>query len=426
MITLTRVCRAWGEIFTSRSSLWTDFDCANMEKTRVFLERSKSSPINVELKRNSGLLPDDPLRHRSVQIPDHRWNPRILQEITAHLSLPAPLLESLRIDVHSRSPPGTFPEIAATLFSGDLSLLRKLSLRCIRTQLPWRNMVNLTSFALSNTWSGGSSVRRLLDFFESAPHLLKILLRLATPTFGTRGGRMVSLAYLKRLDIIGGGSPSLLLDHLLVPVGAKFTFHGDPHVTIHLPRSFDCFRGLVTFRIHLRVREFCPSIQFGGLNWELNMVPATPPAITTGKVLESLAQFNPLKVERLTIADGDLAYCGGSAIHRVLLPMHNLRTLTISRCKNISSFVDFLKVSGLCCKLEECILDPHCGEEFDIQNVIGLAVSRRTTLKSIRIVNRDEFSQTHVSILKEYVPHVECGPTVALAIDNSDISDEDD
>ncbi|KAF9645561.1 hypothetical protein BDM02DRAFT_3079455, partial [Thelephora ganbajun] len=45
VIALTHVCRAWREIFTSRSSLWTDFHCMDAEKTRVYLERSKSSPI---------------------------------------------------------------------------------------------------------------------------------------------------------------------------------------------------------------------------------------------------------------------------------------------------------------------------------------------------------------------------------------------
>ncbi|KAF9643191.1 hypothetical protein BDM02DRAFT_3104714, partial [Thelephora ganbajun] len=42
VIALTHVCRAWREIFTSHSSLWTDFDCMDSNKTRVYLERSKA------------------------------------------------------------------------------------------------------------------------------------------------------------------------------------------------------------------------------------------------------------------------------------------------------------------------------------------------------------------------------------------------
>jgi hypothetical protein len=74
VITLTHVCRAWREIFTSRSTLWTDFRCNSASKTKVYLERSKSSPINVSLRRH-GSMPPRPLPsgrppcHRPTQIP---------------------------------------------------------------------------------------------------------------------------------------------------------------------------------------------------------------------------------------------------------------------------------------------------------------------------------------------------------------------
>ena len=47
-------------MFTSRSSLWTNFDCEDVEKTRVYLERSKSSPIKVWLDRDYVLFLHDP------------------------------------------------------------------------------------------------------------------------------------------------------------------------------------------------------------------------------------------------------------------------------------------------------------------------------------------------------------------------------
>ncbi|KAF9643103.1 hypothetical protein BDM02DRAFT_3077510, partial [Thelephora ganbajun] len=100
-ITLTHVCRTWREVFTSCSSLWTDFNCMNAEKTRVYLERSKSSPINLRIRREDGLFPRDPL----FQVVPHAidrleslfisTNPDYLQEITDHLSHPAPVLKEL-------------------------------------------------------------------------------------------------------------------------------------------------------------------------------------------------------------------------------------------------------------------------------------------------------------------------------------------
>ena len=81
-------------------------------------------------------------------------------------------------------------------------------------------MVNLTSFTLKYTSEGDSLVRHLLDFFEGAPRLRKIKLLSATPTFGAQIGRLMSLPCLK-MDISGGVGSPLLLDHLLIPVGAK-------------------------------------------------------------------------------------------------------------------------------------------------------------------------------------------------------------
>ena len=49
-------------------------------------------------------------------------------------------------------------------------------------------MVNLASFSLLHTPPGDVTVRRLLDFFESAPCLRKVRLSFATPTSGAQSG----------------------------------------------------------------------------------------------------------------------------------------------------------------------------------------------------------------------------------------------
>jgi len=382
----------------------------------------------VWLERYSDLLPDDPfllvVPHAIVRLksPTMRGMPKILQETATQLSHPAPVLETLSISSHLDCSPQSGYMITTALFGGDLSSLRELTLLRVRTELPWRNMVNLTLFTLGYAWPGTKfSPRHLLNFFESAPRLRKIRLCYATPTFDAERGRLVSLPRLERMRILGGRPPHLLLDHLLIPVDAKLTALVDSLDSIHLPRSFDCRRVPSKFRIHLHVRGFYPSIRFGGFSWETRMVPATPQATATCKALESL------KVERLRIAGGDLMLHPGSDIYQVLFPIGNLRTLTISGCKYLSSFVHFLEISGLCHELEECVLDPRGDKEkFDIRNAIGLAVARRTRLKSVRIVMQDGFALAHVSKLGEYVPHVECSPGVASAIDAVDSSDEED
>ena len=180
VIALTHVCRTWREIFISRSSLWTDFDCADMDKTLTYLERSKSSPISVQLNRTVNPSPDDPPlsphdpflqvipraigRLKSLFL---EATPENLQEITAHLSLPAPLLEQLLID--GGSGPQHNNVLTTTLFDGNLSSLHHLHMHSIRTWLPWRNMVNLKSFNLFYPSPEEPSIAQLLDFFESTP-----------------------------------------------------------------------------------------------------------------------------------------------------------------------------------------------------------------------------------------------------------------
>ena len=213
------------EVFTSRSSLWTYLDCMDEDKTQVYLERSKSSPINLVLDRDDGMSPDDPFfriipyvigRLKFLYI---RGRPKHLQDITAHLSHPAPLLEGLSIYGSYTFPPHQCDMLTSELFNGDLSLLRKLSLESIHTELPWRNMVNLTSLTLFLTSPNETSVRHLLDFLEGAPRLRVIGLGLATLTSDTQNGRLVPLKCLERMYINSSGPVSLLPDHLLIPVG---------------------------------------------------------------------------------------------------------------------------------------------------------------------------------------------------------------
>jgi hypothetical protein len=161
LVALTHVCRAWREVFISRSSLWTNLDCENKDQARVYLERSKSLPINLSLRLDDrlpfppSLLQDHPPRYWTTQIPVHRGTAGNLQDIAGHLSRPAPLLEKLSIRGYYHDGSHLNPVLTPALFNGDLSSLRSLRLESVRTKLPWRNMVNLTSLKLFLTSPGG-------------------------------------------------------------------------------------------------------------------------------------------------------------------------------------------------------------------------------------------------------------------------------
>jgi len=119
--------------------LWADLNYVRGDKTRVYLERSKSSPINLSLSRHSRLSPHDHLFHitphvirrlKSLAVWGTMGN---LQDITTQLTHPAPLLGYLSIIVNHKSEPERIPTLESAILDGDLSSLRKLCLEYVRT-----------------------------------------------------------------------------------------------------------------------------------------------------------------------------------------------------------------------------------------------------------------------------------------------------
>jgi hypothetical protein len=424
VIKLTHVCQSWREIFVSRSSLWTYFDCKNANKTRVCLERSKSSPIEVWLGRDERLRPGDPFFKILPRAISHlqelfiEGSPENLQDITPRLFHPAPLLERLTIVIENiELEPQRSPAITAALFDGDLSSLRELCLHCIRTDLPWRNMVNLTSFVLAHTPPDKMSTGQLLDFFGSAPHLQTVELVSVPLAPSDLNGRLVSLACLKSLLIYDCRPTSLLFDHLLIPAGAELTTELEPpcfRIEDHLPRSLNNLQNLHNFtRLRLYVDERGSDVRIAGPNGKIHMDSPCSPDDTTSTVLESIAQLNTSTAKRLKILKTkppslDLPY-------QALLPMKDLRTLTISQCENLPTFIHALDPDMnpsnvvVCPKLEKLIL--RIGKRsFDVESVIGMAAARAwwgAKLKSVRILSQRKFVQKSMSELGKHVLHLE-------------------
>ena len=430
LVALTHVCRAWRDVFISRSSLWTDLGCADEGKIRIYLERSGSLPVNLSLDADDQLSSHHPFskiiphaigRLGSLTI---QGTPGNLQDITAHLSRPAPLLKKLWIcggyyNTHVN------PVLTPALFDGGLSSLRTLRLAFVNTGLPWRSMVDLTSFSLLHPSPGEISVKQFLDFFESAPRLRKVRLESPTPASGAQGERLVSLAYLEKMEITGDGSAPLLLDHLLIPVGAHVKLEAtlpSPRNRDQPPRFLDNLGNLPDFTaIELQCGRLDPHLQFSGPNGRVTMIPRRSRVDKTCLVLESLDQFDTLKVEQLKIDRGN----GGESpssdpLYRALLPMKHLRTLTLYHCAIPRIFVHALhptmSSSGtvVCPDLEELVIVLN-SESLDMRSVIGVAAaraSRGAKLKSVKIIGQDKFAQVDLLELEKHVLDVECGPEV--------------
>jgi len=190
LIKLTHVCRSWREIFISRASLWTFLACEDFDKTSVYIQRSKQSPLEVQIDQENFemLLLVEPHVGRLKALTLSFFG-RDASRLTKHLSSTAPILEKLAIHVHN-------PDISefdsalfeSTLLGGNLSSLRELRLSGLHTNLPWQNMSNLTFFKFRQAGSK-TSITQLLDFFEHAP-----LLRGTEPGIHSRASRILLLS----------------------------------------------------------------------------------------------------------------------------------------------------------------------------------------------------------------------------------------
>jgi len=437
VIALTHVCRAWRGVFTSRPALWVDIDLDSMgeDQALVYLERSNSFPINLSLYADCDGYPHDLIfkiipqvigRLKSLSIDG---TPEDLQDITARLTGPAPLLEYMQVCGDTPHESGRYLVFTSTLFNGDLSSLRRLSLDCVHTELPWKNMVNLTSFALANTPPDEISVAQLLDFFENAPHLREVDLHFATPTPGAQSRRLVSLTCLKRMEISNSGPPSVLLDHLLIPVGAELVLKADllnSLVGNLLPRSLDNLDNLSNFTaIKLSIDESCAYMTFSGPNGQVIVIPTIPQGDKTRLAFRSLAQLDISRTERFRIRNGHSL--PRDVVYRALLPLKELRVLMLYRCYSPHIFIYALYPSKsspeavVCPKLEEVVLCGSHGVGFDVRNIIKMVkarASRGKKLKTIRIIDGWYKPDPEDMLeLRRHVGHAEYSPLVG-AIDD--------
>lgn len=436
VIALTHVCQIWREIFTSRSSLWTYFVCKDPNKTRVYLEWSKSSPIHVFLRKRNDLPFDDPsfelvsdaigrLGSMIIDVP-----PEDFQGITDRLSRRAPLLESLEILINPgfwALPPAVIPPLP---FDCDFSSLRDLHLRSICTDLPWRNMTSLVSFQLGRS---STSLTNLIDFLEGAPHLLEVTLYSTTLTGGAQIRRPVPLPRLKRFSLHDLKSPSALFDHLVIPVGVDLRMDSVLlQVKDYLPGTLENLGNLSKFNeICLRLSPYCTCIiQFTGPNGRANFKLQIPRASAAHITMRILGSLDVSKTGLLKLICSK-PLCG-DVLYDHLLRMSNLHTLTIFASHNLSSFLRILDPDRnpsnvlVCPKLENLISYIH--RESNAQTMINMAaarMSRGSRLKSVRIISKVKLAPKMVLELRKHVFHLEYDSVVGF-VNDGDVSDEED
>ena len=446
LITLSHVCRGWREIFTSRSSLWTYLDCADADKTRVYVERSRSLPLEIFLRKSQRIsYCDDALplvvphisRLSSLTV---CVRPNILLDLLNQLPFPAPLLTELKIILDPESPDPD-PIIPDTLFPGHLSPLRKLSLSGVFTRLPWRNLSDLTMFEFRYIPQTVDPlfVAQLLDFFESTPLLNRISLHDSIPiSFSVPPGRVVPLLHLEELIVHSLPSHSTFLGHLSIPAASLvdlnlISFTDSAPIPACFANNFSNLYHITTIHLFLNGLPY-KRMRLMGPNGDLRIFGSwanrnCSPLAAEHQFFRSLRKFDLSKTQRLAVEKYSspgrgiekYSFSPGrgieeSPIFQTLLLMKSLRTLLLIEVHNLS-FIRALNPKQnkshtvLCPELEELVLYVKRRDWFCLKELMEMASERTKNvpkLSSITIVSLDGIcSKEEVFRLRRYVSHVE-------------------
>lgn len=435
LITLTHVCGRWRDIFIADSPLWTHLDCTSVEKTSVFIERSKSSPLKVSLGRRDKVSQFKTEAFRLVIPHISRINSlRIIggqsfsPYLARHLFVPLPLLRDLKIDLDSDSA----ITLDDKLFNGDPSSLRTLSLSGVVPPSPWWNLSKLNTFVLRSFPGSEISITQLLDFFANSPLLGKVELRYLPDSSNAPPGRVLSLPRLESLTIVTDQtSPSALLNHLSIPTGASLHLEFDsavedslrkflPKTSKHLHNVFFITSVYLYFKVSgVHIQLTGPSGELYVFSKRRSGWSESQRVSSDHRILQSLDYFDTLsKAQTLAVTTyGDPyleeEYMDLPPPHSILHIMKDLRTLFINRLGQ--PFILDLNPDqnpsklALCPKLENLILCVQDG--FDIGELMKMAKKRASEgvkLRSITVIDVEKaVSERKVLKLKKYVTHVE-------------------
>ena len=252
LVVATHVCHHWRISLLASPCLWSHLDLANQKRALVFLERSKSAPLSVDLVGVN--RPSEVVKQSLKDI-----TTRVITLWAVHdpfldqlLAQPVPMLKTLEItefDVAPTKPVQCLPSLTSLVVHGSNSL---------RFHAPL-----LTSFHI--TYKSGDSPRwewaaqTLLDFFRSCPLLEVAFLSCGILDTHPDSGEVVSLPLLRSFthESTGDRYQLHLFDQLSLPSTCRVvlmidvTKHGsDPWIpTLPTPRDPSYLSDIKTIKV---------------------------------------------------------------------------------------------------------------------------------------------------------------------------------
>ena len=215
---VSSVCFYWRNTLLTTSSIWTGLNGKGIEKTRVWVRRSKALPIQLEVEGSPDLqvlkflAPYFPrLDVVTLSCLKARDRSLVTHGHLAKLLRPNALLRILHIEASGL---GTLD--TPVTVGGEFPSLEKLFIMDIRIVLANLRAPNLRDVFLSEKFD----LTSLLDFLETSPLLEYVALelgRLQDVSVGIR--RKIVLEKMKRLHLFYSGLE--VLQHLSLPPGGE-------------------------------------------------------------------------------------------------------------------------------------------------------------------------------------------------------------
>lgn len=243
------VCNHWRRTFISTPNLWTKIICSKRGKqraitpyVRAYLERSGSIPIDIQVPAHAcRLLSPHTERISSLRVRLGRQSD--LDELSEHLSKPAPILTKMGLHVGKWAQPTL--ALPDTFYEVFLSSVRTLTVRGATLSPGPCKLSQLTKF----TMVGAPSVV-LLDTLEGMPLLQSFAAEFdcSAPLEALPEGRVVTLPHLRDIVIttdenLRAPLTSPILPVLCLPNARRVSIHSTraesvPHTPI-LPLLFE-------------------------------------------------------------------------------------------------------------------------------------------------------------------------------------------
>jgi len=174
LITTTAVCRHWRTTLLSTPHLWCNISGSSALKIRAYLERSRWHPLNVRLAVSNPIRLLVPHLRRIISLRMDLLGQFQMEQISEHLTEPAPSLRTLSI--YSRGVGHTL-DIPASFLGGSFPSLRTLFIEDVSSFSGPHIFPSVTSLTLHTNADIPLDTASLLYTLERLPSLETVFIK---------------------------------------------------------------------------------------------------------------------------------------------------------------------------------------------------------------------------------------------------------